>query len=49
MYTLITVGWVIPFGYTIPIGNTIFRLILWAASIPSNLFLVTAIGHIVTA
>jgi hypothetical protein len=49
LYTLITVGWVIPFGYTIPIGNSIFRLILWAASIPSNLFLVTAIGHIVTA
>jgi hypothetical protein len=48
LYVLVTVGWAIPFGYTIPLANTIFRLILSAANIPSNTFLVTAIAPLVT-
>jgi hypothetical protein len=38
LYVLITVGWAIPFGYTIPLAKTIFSLIIWIANIPPILF-----------
>lgn len=37
LYTLITVGWVIPFGYTVPLAQTIFRLIFFLAELPIGL------------
>ena len=48
LYVLITVGWVIPFGYTIPLIQTIFRLIIFAAGLPNNLFLLVLIAPFVT-
>lgn len=48
LYVLITVGWVIPFGYTIPLIQTIFRLIVFAAGLPTDLFLVVLVAPFVT-
>ncbi|MEH1809781.1 hypothetical protein [Nostoc sp.] len=48
LYILITVGWVIPFGYTIPLIQTIFRLIVFVAGLPNNLFLLVLIAPFVT-
>jgi len=48
LYILITVGWVIPFGYTAPLIQTIFHLILFAAGLPHNLFLLVLVAPIVT-
>lgn len=36
LYVLITVGWAIPFGHTIPFANTIWDLIAWLAQIPQD-------------
>ena len=47
-YVLITIGWVIPFGYTIPLIQTIFRLIVFAAGLPDDLFLLVLASHVVT-
>lgn len=48
LYVLITVGWVIPFGYTIPLVQIIFRLIVFAAGLPNNLFLLVLVAPFVT-
>jgi hypothetical protein len=39
LYVLIVLGWTIPFGYTIPVTQTVVRLILLAVGNPSNLLL----------
>jgi hypothetical protein len=36
LYVLITVGWAIPFGYTIPLLQTVFKGILFVCQIPQN-------------
>jgi hypothetical protein len=36
LYVLITVGWAIPFGHTIPLAQTEFKGILWACHIPPD-------------
>jgi hypothetical protein len=43
LYVLITVGWAIPFGYTIPLAKTMFGLIVWIANIPHDWFLLELI------
>lgn len=48
LYILITVGWVIPFGYTVPLIQTIFRLIVFVTGLPNNLFLLVLIAPFVT-
>ena len=47
-YVLITVGWVIPFGYTIPLAKTILGVILWIGNIPQNWFLLDIINPVIT-
>ncbi len=47
LYILIALGWAIPFGYTIPLTQTIFRLIFLAADLPSNLLLLALIDPVV--
>ena len=42
-YVLITVGWAIPFGYTIPLAKTIWRLVMWTAHIPQDWWLLKII------
>ncbi len=42
LYVLVTVGWAIPFGYTIPLFKTIWRLFAWVTQIPSDWFLLKA-------
>ena len=44
LYVLITVGWAIPFGYTIPLAKTTCSLILWIAQIPNDWFLLKLIN-----
>ena len=48
LYVLITVGWAIPFDYTIPLAKTILGLILWVGSIPQDWFLLEIINPVVT-
>jgi len=48
LYVIITVGWAIPFGYTIPLAKTTLRLVVWAAHIPQDLFLFKLINPVVT-
>lgn len=38
LYVLITVGWAIPFGYTVPLAKITWRLIAWTAHIPDDWF-----------
>lgn len=47
-YILISVGWAIPFGYTIPIITSIFRLTLMAVGISSHFWLAALVAPIVT-
>ena len=44
LYVLIVFGWAIPFGYTIPVTQTVVRLILLAVGLPSNLLLLTLLN-----
>ncbi|MBN3926145.1 hypothetical protein [Nostoc sp. NMS4] len=48
LYVLITVGWTIPFGQTIPLANTLFRLVLWVAGLQGNSFLLTFVAPVIT-
>lgn len=41
-YVLITIGWMILFGYTIPLIQTLFRLIFFVADLPNNLLALVA-------
>ena len=47
LYVLITVGWAIPFGYTIPLANTLWHLLIWVTRIPEDWFLVKLIDPVV--
>ncbi|MDJ0634651.1 MAG: hypothetical protein QNJ34_15795 [Xenococcaceae cyanobacterium MO_188.B29] len=47
-YVLITVGWAIPFGYTIPLAKTLLSAILWLGNIPQDWFLLEIINPVVT-
>ncbi len=44
LYVSIVLGWAIPFGYTIPVTQTIVRLIFLAVGNPSNLLLLNLIN-----
>ncbi len=48
LYTLISVGWVIPFGYTIPIFATSFRLIVMALGLTSDFWFAALISPVLT-
>jgi hypothetical protein len=48
LYVSITVGWAIFFGYTIPLAGTILSLIVRAANIPDDWFLLSFINPLVT-
>lgn len=48
LYVFITVGWAIFFGYTIPLAGTILSLIVRAANIPDDWFLLSLIDPLVT-
>jgi hypothetical protein len=43
LYVLITVGWAIPFGYTIPLAKTAWRLVEWMTQIPPDWLLLKLI------
>ena len=47
LYVAITVGWAIPFGYTIPLAKTIWSLLLAIAHIPTDWFLLKLIDPII--
>ena len=44
LYVLIVLGWAIPFGYTIPVTQTVVRLILLTVGLPSNLLLLNLLN-----
>ena len=48
LYVSITVGWAIFFGYTIPLAGTILSLIVRAANLPDNWFLLSLIDPLVS-
>ncbi|GAA6615658.1 hypothetical protein [Scytonema sp. NUACC26] len=48
LYVLITVGWAIPFGQTIPLANTLFNLIVWVTGLQGDSFLLTFITPVMT-
>jgi hypothetical protein len=47
LYVAITVGWAIPFGYTIPLAKTTLDLIVWVAHIPQDAFLLGILNPVV--
>ena len=47
LYVLITVGWAIPFGYTIPLANTLWHLLIWVTRIPQDWFLLKLIDPVI--
>jgi hypothetical protein len=47
LYVAITVGWAIPFGHTIPLAKTTLGLIVWAANIPQDAFLLGIVTPVV--
>ena len=44
LYVLVTVGWAIPFGYTIPLAKTAWGLVAGLAHIPNDLWLLKLIN-----
>ncbi len=48
LYILITVGWAIPFGYTIPLAKTLLASLLWLLPIPQDSFVLQLINSVVT-
>ena len=48
LYVLITVGWAIPFGYTIPLAKTLFTAVVWLLPIPQDLFILQPIYSVIT-
>ena len=48
LYVLITVGWAIPFGYTIPLAKTVLGIFVWLFQIPPELFIFKLINPVVT-
>jgi hypothetical protein len=47
LYILITVGWAIPFGYTIPLVKTLMKLVTLAANLPQDWFLLKLLNPMV--
>ena len=47
LYVAISVGWAIPFGYTVPLAKTVWSLVAWMAHIPSDWLLLKSIDSIV--
>jgi hypothetical protein len=47
-YILISVGWAIPFGYTVPLAKTLFTSIVWLLPIPQDSFLLQLIYSVIT-
>ena len=47
LYVAITVGWAIPFGYTIPLAKTTWSLVAWLTQIPTDWFLLKLINPVV--
>jgi hypothetical protein len=47
-YILISVGWAIPFGYTIPLAKTLFASIVWLLPIPQDSFILQLIYSVIT-
>lgn len=48
LYVLITVGWAIPFGYTIPLAKTLFTAVVWLLPVPQDLFILQPIYSVIT-
>ena len=48
LYVLITVGWAIPFGYTIPLAKTLLKIAVWLLPISQDLFIFKLINPVVT-
>jgi hypothetical protein len=48
LYVFITVGWAIPFGYTIPLAKTLFGFFVWVLQIPPDLFIFKLINPVIT-
>ena len=48
LYVLITVGWAIPFGQTIPLAKTLFHLMLSIAGWQNHSFFLTLVAPLVT-
>jgi hypothetical protein len=46
-YVLITVGWAIPFGHTIPLAKTILEFLIWVIHIPQDWFLLRPLDLVV--
>ena len=47
LYVAITVGWAIPFGYTVPLAKTTWSVVAWAAHLPTDWFLLKLINPLV--
>jgi hypothetical protein len=47
LYTFVSVGWAIPFGYPIPIVSTIFHLTLMAVGLNSHFWLAALVAPII--
>ena len=47
LYVAISVGWAIPFGYTIPLAKTAWSLVAWMAHIPADWLLLKLINPVV--
>ncbi|MDJ0568995.1 MAG: hypothetical protein QNJ53_08090 [Pleurocapsa sp. MO_192.B19] len=47
-YVLITVGWAIPFGHTIPLAKTLLGIMVWLLHIPQDLVIFKLINPVVT-
>ncbi|MDJ0589525.1 MAG: hypothetical protein QNJ72_05940 [Pleurocapsa sp. MO_226.B13] len=48
LYVLITVGWAIPFGYTIPLAKTVFAGFLWLLPMSQDLLIYKLMSSVVT-
>ncbi len=47
LYVFITVGWAIPFGYTIPLAKTLLVGIIWLLPIPQDLLILKLLNSVV--
>jgi hypothetical protein len=47
LYVSISVGWAIPFGYTIPLAKTLWHLVIWLASIPQDWWLIKIMNPVI--
>jgi hypothetical protein len=47
-YILLTVGWAIPFGYTIPLAKTLLASMVWLLQVPQDLLILQLANSVVT-